>query len=115
MSNLSYIYDEKDIKSKEDAIIALEEIRAYQELEGFSFDFGNGLIQNDLSFGTEHVYWKMDAQVLEDIIEDWEEDIEWENWLKYQSKNKYKKQKLNRYYRKTIGKRKLVNLYKTSL
>ena len=111
---MSYTYNEKEIKTKEDAIIALEEIKAYQELEGLSFDFGNGLIQNDLSYGTEHVYWKMDAKVLEEIIEDWEEDIEWANWLKSQSKKKYKKQKLNRYYRKTIDKRKLIKLSKTS-
>jgi len=54
----------------------------------------------------------MDIQDLEDIIEDWEEDIEWENWLKSQSKNKHKKKRPNRYYRKTIDKRKLEKLAK---
>ena len=73
---MAYIYNEKEIKTKQDAINALQEIRAYQDLEGLPFDFGNGLINNDLSYGTEHVYWKMDAKVLEEIIEDWEEDIE---------------------------------------
>jgi len=112
---LSYIYDEKNIKSKEDAIIALEEIRAYQSLEGLPFDFGDGLIQNDLSYGTEHVYWKMDAQVLEDIIEDWEKDIEWANWSETQSKKKkHKNKRLNKHLRKIIGKRKLINLFKAS-
>ena len=111
---MAYVYNLKEIKTKQDAIDELEEIVAYQNLEGLPFDFGNGLIENDLSYGTEHVYWKMYAQILENIIEDWEDDINCRKWLKSQSKKKYKKKRLNKYFRKTIYKRKLVNLSKTS-
>ena len=103
---MAFIYNEKEIKTKQDAIDTLEEIRAYQNLEGLSFDFGNGLIQNDLSYGTEYVYWKMDAQVLEDIIEDWEYD--------YKSQSNNSRQRPNKHYRKIIGIRKLKKLLKSS-
>jgi len=104
---MAYIYNEDIIETKQDAINQLKEIEAYRNLEGLSFDFGNGLIQNDLSYGTEEAYWEMDIQDLEDLIEYWDYDI------KSQSKKKHR-QRLNKHIRKMIGKRKLIKLSKTS-
>jgi len=101
---MKYIY-QNNIKTKQDAINQLKEIEAYRSLEGSPFNFGNGLINNELSYGTEEAYWKYDSRTLEDLIEYWD-------WNKY--KRKVKNNRLNHYARKIINKRKLIKLSKTS-
>jgi len=101
---MGYIYNQDNIKTKQDAINQLREIEAYRSLEGLPFDFGNGLIKNDLSYGTEEAYWEMDIQDLEDLIEYWD-------WNKQE--HKIKNIRLNHYARKIITKNKLKKVYDT--
>jgi len=95
------------IKTKEDAIARLVELEAYRRLEGVSFDFGTGLIKNELSFGTEEAYWKIEVLFLRDLIEDWLENT------KYPPKVNHKR-RLNRHARKRVGKRKILKLAKVA-
>jgi hypothetical protein len=88
-------------KQLEEYILDLEEIKAYRSLEGVSFDFGTGLIENELSYGTEEALWEMEQQNLEEIIDNW--DSEKQN-------TKKKKHKLNHYNQKQIDKIKLKKL-----
>jgi hypothetical protein len=99
-------------KQIEEYILDLEEVEAYRSLEGVPFDFGTGLIENDLGMGTEEAIWEMDQQDLEEIVHSWNYEKMWNNWLK--SKNKKRKYKLNRYYKKKIDKAKKKKLAEIS-
>jgi hypothetical protein len=70
---------------KEDLIIDWNELEAYRTLNGQSFDFGTGLITWD-DPKSEDVYWKMEQQNIENIIDDLER-------YKYISKRKTKRRK----------------------
>jgi len=73
---MGYTYNEKELVTKEDYILKLAEIKAYRELDGQDFDFGTGIIINDMSFGSEDAYYEMDLQSLEEAIEYWDENNE---------------------------------------
>lgn len=90
----------------EEYMLDLEEIKAYRSLEGESFDFGTGLIENELSYGTEEAIWEMEQQ-------DLEETIKWWNGNKEHTKRK-RKYKLNHYFKKQIDSIKLKQLSKVS-
>lgn len=100
---MGWVYDDKELITKQDYIDQLNEIEAYRSLEGQPFDFGTGLIQNDLSYGTEEVYWEMDVQ-------DLEESILW--WDYSRPKNYKKKPKRRKYKTKDIDKSKIEKLSK---
>jgi len=88
--------------NKEDIQILINELEAYRILDGRPFDFGTGLIENDSSFGSEDVYYRMDIQSLEELL------------LDYKVVNtKKKKVRLNRYARKKIRNRRLNRLNRT--
>ncbi len=69
---MGFYYDKSELKTLNDHIFQLKEIEAYRELDGQDFDFGNGLIINKMSLGSEDAYYEMDIQVLEDKIANWE-------------------------------------------
>lgn len=70
-----WIYNsDEELKTKGDYINLLNEIEAYRELDGQDFDFGTGLIKNEMSFGSEDAYYEMDVWELESIIEYWDHD-----------------------------------------
>ncbi|UUV46285.1 hypothetical protein [Bacillus phage vB_BanS-Thrax2] len=81
-----------EAKTKEDFINLLNEINAYRELDGQDFDFGTGLIKNDMSFGSEDAYYEMDIWSLESIIENFDYPV-------YRIKKK-RKQRPNKHARK---------------
>lgn len=68
---MGWVVDISEAKTKEDYINLLNEINAYRELDGQDFDFGTGLIINEMSFGSEDAYYEMDLQAIEEIIEYW--------------------------------------------
>jgi hypothetical protein len=93
-----WIIDDSEAKTKEDYINLLNEINAYRELDGQDFDFGTGLIVNEMSFGSEDAYYEMDIWSIESHIEYWD----------YSStKNKPKKKRENKYARNRKYKDKL--------
>ena len=96
-------------KQLQEYILDWIELDAYRSLEGVPFDFGTGLIENELSYGTEEAIWEMEQQQLEEIIDFWEVEKTWSRWLK--SKNRKKKHKLNHYKKNHIDKIKLKKLY----
>lgn len=104
---MGWLYDNKILKTKQDYINQLNEIKAYRSLDGLDFDFGTGLIVNDSSYGSEDAYYEMDIQNLEDTTEHWDE---------YIGKSKYSKKKfrLHKYHKLEIDKRKLITLSKVS-
>jgi len=53
----------------QDYIDDWNELEAYRDLSGQSFDFGNGLITDD-STESEDVYWKRDQENIENAIYD---------------------------------------------
>lgn len=59
-------------KTKDDYINLLSEISSYKILDGKNFDFGTGIIINDMSFGSEDAYYEMCIQELEGIIDNWD-------------------------------------------
>ena len=63
-----------ELKTKEDYICLLKEIEAYRELDGEDFDFGTGIINNDMSYGSEDAYYEMAIWELESIIDYWDCD-----------------------------------------
>lgn len=63
-----------DLSTKEDCIDRLKEIEAYYELDGEAFDFGTGVILNNLTLGNEFFYYKKDIRILKFIIEDWDKN-----------------------------------------
>lgn len=67
-----FYFNEKDLKTKQDYINALDELNTYYKLEAESFDFGSGLIENDMSYGSERAYYKKDIEYLENIIDNWD-------------------------------------------
>ncbi|MCK2000592.1 hypothetical protein MZM54_04185 [[Brevibacterium] frigoritolerans] len=69
-----WTYKNGDFNSKQDYIDLLNEIEAYRALDGLDFDFGTGLIVNEMSYGSEDAYYEMDIQSLEEIIEFWDEE-----------------------------------------
>lgn len=69
---MGWLYDSRELKTKQDFIDQLEEIQAYAELDGQDFDFGSGLIINEMSLGSEDAYYEMDIDNLVDTIEYWE-------------------------------------------
>lgn len=71
---VDFMFYGEDLKDEQDYIDLLIEIEAYQNIDGEDFDFGNGLITNEMSYGSEDAYYEMDIQTLEDIIEYWESD-----------------------------------------
>jgi len=86
-------------QTKEDLIIDWNELEAYRILNGQSFDFGTGLITWDAPC-SEDVYWKIEQQNIENIINDMEK-------YKYISKRKTKRRK---YKTKDIDIQKLKKL-----
>ena len=92
-------------KQLEEYILDWIELEAYRTLEGVPFDFGTGLIKNDLSFGTEEAYWEMEQQDLEEIIN---------NCGHEKQESKKKKYRLNHYKRKRIDRIKKEKLAKIS-
>jgi len=99
------IYKNYNQKIKENINIEIEEFETYRNLDGDAFDFGNGLIKNDMSFGSEDVYYKITINSLKELL------YELEN---KHIKQKNKKPRVNRYKRKKITKYKLEKLYKKS-
>lgn len=68
-----WTYKNDEFTSKQDYIDLLKEIEAYRALDGLDFDFGTGLIVNEMSYGSEDAYYEMDIQDLEEIIEYWDD------------------------------------------
>jgi hypothetical protein len=64
--------NQEELKTKQDYIDLLIELKAYRSLDGQSFDFGTGLIINEMSYGSEDAYYEMEIQVLEELIGNWE-------------------------------------------
>jgi hypothetical protein len=92
---MGYIYNTKELKTKQDYIDVLNEINSYRELDGQDFDFGTGLLINEMSYGSEDAYYEMDIQTLEDIIDYWDFDNEISKFFtlrphKYSRKRSYK-------------------------
>ncbi len=70
---MGYTFDKRNLKTKKDAFIQLEEVRAYRILDKEVFNFGEDDIKNDGEFGyeSEDAYLEMDEQELEEIIKHW--------------------------------------------
>ena len=100
---MGWYFDDNELKTKQDYINQLKEIEAYRRLDGQDFDFGTGVIKNEMLQGSEDAYYEMDIQLLEEIIKYWDYET---------YKNKKKKNKLNRYSNKMIDKKKLKMLKK---
>jgi hypothetical protein len=85
----------------------LNEIRAYRNLESEIFDFGEGEMEIEGWYGSEDAYLSMS------LPEYYDDYFEYDNLTQkdLENENKYKKQKLNRYAKKQIGKEKLKKLY----
>lgn len=83
-----------ELRTIQDHIDLLNEIKAYRELEGMPFDFGSGLVTDD-SPCSENTYYKMDIESLEDAIE----------YLKDKKSEPKKTERLNRHYRKMYHKK----------
>jgi hypothetical protein len=83
----------------------LLEIEAYRALESETFDFGEGEMRNDgeYNLGSEDAYYEMEIQNIKDALL----DLEYEHPNKQETKNN---NRLNRYHRKKVGKRKLKKL-----
>ncbi|MET3505504.1 hypothetical protein [Halalkalibacter oceani] len=62
-------YNNKELITKQDYIDQLNDLLAYAELEGEDFDFGTGLIVNEMSMGSEDAYYKMYIQALMEKME----------------------------------------------
>jgi hypothetical protein len=77
------------------------DIQAYRSLEGLEFDFGDGMILNELLQGTEEAYWEMDLQDLEDLL----------SYYENRPPPLPKKVRLNRYECKKITQKKLKKLH----
>jgi hypothetical protein len=101
---MGWIYDGGELKTKQDYIEQLKEIEAYRSLDGLPFDFGTGLIPNEMSLGSEDAYYEMDIQNLEGIIEYWDYVDDTKKRRKY-------KDKLFKYYKRKIDQKKLSKLY----
>lgn len=84
---MGFYYDKSELKTLNDYILQLKEIEAYRELDGQDFDFGEGLIINEMSLGSEDAYYEMDIQMLEDKIMHYDYEDECN---KVKSNNKYK-------------------------
>lgn len=104
---MGWLFDTDELKTKEDYINQLKEIEAYRELDGENFDFGNGLIINEMSQGSEDAYYEMDIENLNDVILYWELNNEEKETNKSNSK-------LNSHSQKVIDNRKLNHLEKIS-
>lgn len=94
-------YDDRDMKTKQDYVDILNEINAYRELDGQDFDFGTGVIINEMCLGSEDAYYGMDIRLLEDIIE------YWNNYSKPKPKTKKRK---NNYINNRKHKNKLQSM-----
>jgi hypothetical protein len=84
-----WIIDTDEARTKEDYINLLNEINAYRELDGQDFDFGTGLIINEMSFGSEDAYYEMDIWSIESLIEYWDYEFPKKNRKKKKRENKY--------------------------
>lgn len=60
------------MKTKQHYIDLLNEVEAYRSLSSESFDFGTGLIINEMSYGSEDAYYEIDIQNLKNTIEFWD-------------------------------------------
>lgn len=69
---MGWLYDSSELKTKQDHIDKLNEIKTWRELDGESFDFGSGEIPNEMLLGSEDSYYEMDIQSLEETIELWD-------------------------------------------
>ena len=85
----------------------LNEIRAYRELEGEVFDFGEGEMKIEGWYGSEDAYYEM-CLPEESGYDEYNQEY---NYHKHEPKKKYKK-RLNQYERKKIDKIKLDKLSK---
>lgn len=103
---MGWLYNSDDLKTKEDYINQLKEIVAYRELDGEDFDFGTGLIKNEMSFGSEDAYYKMDIQTLEEVIRYWN--------YSYQESKEKKKERTHKRYLKQKEKNRIDFLYRVS-
>lgn len=64
-----------DIKYvREELEILYAELNAYASLDGRDFNFGTGLIKNEMSYGSEDAYYKMYLEDLEYLIENCDRD-----------------------------------------
>lgn len=70
---LRYMFNNVELKTKQDLIDRREELTAYAILDGQSFDFGTGMITNSLSFGSEDFYLDHDLKMLEWLINEWDD------------------------------------------
>lgn len=98
---MGWIYNGQELKTKEDYINQLEEIEAYRSLDGEDFDFGTGLIINEMSLGSEDAYYEMDIWALEDVIEYWDYPIHTKRKKRKKRENKYAR---NRKYKDKLWK-----------
>ena len=96
-------------KQLEEYMLDLIEIEAYRELEGKSFDFGTGMIENELSYGTEEAIWEMEQQELEEIIEHWEVNKADKN-VKIRP-NRYKMKRIDREKLKVLSNYGIYTIY----
>lgn len=92
---MGWIYNTNELITKEDYIDALNEILAYRALDGEDFDFGNGLITNEMSLGSEDAYYEMDIWTLESLLECW--DCSYCRARNVEDKKKKHKHKPNRH------------------
>jgi hypothetical protein len=118
---MGWLYESSELVTEQDYIDKLEEIRAYQSLDGKPFDFGTGLIINDGEFrlGSEDTYYEMSIADLESHLgcdDYWVEDGEYNHYYSYYWKPTWKTNKRrirrHKYYRDQIGKRKIEKLNK---
>lgn len=83
---MGWIFQSDEAKTKDDYVQLLNEIIAYRELDGEDFDFGTGLIKNDMSLGSEDAYYEMDMCTLENIIINWDFNQEAKHRKKHEQK-----------------------------
>lgn len=105
-------YGTGEERTKEDFEMLLQEINAYRYLDGESFDFGNGLIENNHEFhyGSEDAYLEMDEENIKEMLESWNKINYWGNYYQNYKKSHKIKKRLNRYECKKMTQKKAKNL-----
>ncbi len=91
-------------KQIQELITDWNELEAYRQMQGESFDFGTGLILNE-GKGSEDVYWKIEQHMIDDAL----------NYLEnreFKMSKRKLKTKPNKYFRRDIKNNKLKKLSK---
>lgn len=96
-----WIIDDSEARTRDDYMNLLNELNAYAILDGQDFDFGTGLIINEMSLGSEDAYYEMDGDILIAIIEYWDYDFQEPKEKRKKRENKYAR---NRKYKDKLWK-----------